>query len=167
MLCSGKEIFMGKQAESPKCMESDSIQNYSKDTQFVSKKKWLKLGELLCIPYTQLDAKDKRKKIRKNGIHGMKLVFLSMFFHPPPKWSPWLTATPNTFYLKIALWKEKVQKKKVKCLFTSKDLEEGGDPLYMKHNENSSTNTHTHTQSGLWGEDFTNSGNISNNGSRK
>ena len=40
MLSSGKEIFMGKQAKkkTPKCMESDSIQNYSKDTQFVSKK---------------------------------------------------------------------------------------------------------------------------------
>jgi hypothetical protein len=62
-----------------------------------------KLGELFCVPYTQPDAKDKRKKIRKKGIHSMKLAFLSMLFHLLPKGSPWFTVTPNTFYLKIAL----------------------------------------------------------------
>jgi hypothetical protein len=44
-----------------------------------------KLGELLCVPYTELHAKDKRKKIKKNGVHSMKLAFLSMLFHPLPK----------------------------------------------------------------------------------
>ena len=39
MLSFAKEIVMGKQAKKPKCMESDSIQNYSKDTPFVSKKR--------------------------------------------------------------------------------------------------------------------------------
>jgi hypothetical protein len=39
MISSAKETFMGKQAKNPKCMESDSIQNYSKDTPFVSKKR--------------------------------------------------------------------------------------------------------------------------------
>jgi hypothetical protein len=38
MFSSAKEIFMGKQAKNPKCMESHSIQNYSKDILFVSKK---------------------------------------------------------------------------------------------------------------------------------
>jgi hypothetical protein len=82
------------------------IRFYTKPLQRYSiceQKEMTKLGELLCVPYTQLDAKDKRKKIRKNGIHSMKLAFLSMPFHPLPKGSHWLTTTLNTFYLKIAL----------------------------------------------------------------
>jgi len=84
-------------------MESDSTQNHSQRYSICKQKEMTKVGELLCVRYTQLDAKDKRKKIRKNGIHSMKLAFLSMLFHPLPKGSPWFTATPNTFYLKIAL----------------------------------------------------------------
>jgi hypothetical protein len=63
---------------------------------------------LLCEPYTQLDAKDKRNKIRKNAIHGMKLAFLSMFFHPLPKGSPWFTVTPKYILPQDCFVKEQV-----------------------------------------------------------
>lgn len=99
----------------------------------------------------------------------MKLAFLSILFHPLPKGSPWFTATPDTFYLKIALWRYRYRKNPQNIYSTPKT--EGTlntwsitQTLRYKHTR---THAQKHTQRGLWEGYFTNSVGFSNYGSRK
>jgi hypothetical protein len=56
----------------------------------------------------------------------MKLAFLSMFFHPLPKGSPWFTATPNTFLPQDCFVKGKGTEKKRKMSIHLQRLRGGG-----------------------------------------